>query len=385
MTHDYSRKRGIVHTEILLPKRAPPAYADRSTLWNAVEQVEKNGTAQLSREINLALPAELSASEQKQLVREYCTTQFTDKGMCADIAIHDTGNDNPHVHIMLTMRPFREDGTWDAKQRKQYILDEQGQKIYDKAKRQYQCRSVPTTDWNEQSKAEIWRAAWAETVNRMLEKGQRSERIDHRSYECQGVDQIPTVHMGVAATQMERRGIRTEKGDINREIMEQNRVLKELKARITRLYNWSKEDAANDDKPSILAMLNEAGKPQRDTRYAKTKALKDMAKLYSYMQANNISSIDGVYEKIAAIQRDYYAKRGEIVAVERSIAPIRERLNVWEQYEQNRSIRKTLDSLPERKRAAFAQAHSAELLLFDRAAQQLDEWKAAGEAITPKK
>ena len=129
--------------------------------------------------------------------------------MCADVCIHDKGDGNPHAHIMLTMRPFEPDGTWGGKQKKEYILDDSGNKIYDPKTRQYKCKSIPTTDWNEQTKAEEWRAAWAETANKYLAHLNHSERIDHRSYARQGVEQIPTIHLGTATSQMEKRGIRT--------------------------------------------------------------------------------------------------------------------------------------------------------------------------------
>ena len=101
MTHDYTRKRGVVHTEILLPPHAPPSFSDRATLWNSVELYEKAGNAQLAREIDAALPIELSREEQIRLVREYCSSQFVSRGMCVDFAIHDTDSGNPHCHIML--------------------------------------------------------------------------------------------------------------------------------------------------------------------------------------------------------------------------------------------------------------------------------------------
>lgn len=112
-THDFTRKGGIVHTEILLPDNAPREYADRSTLWNAVEDVEKSKNAQLSREIEIALPNELSEAECITLAKEFAQRAFVDKGMCADVCIHNPNREqkNIHAHIMLTMRPFNEDGS----------------------------------------------------------------------------------------------------------------------------------------------------------------------------------------------------------------------------------------------------------------------------------
>lgn len=285
--HDYTRKGGIVHTEILLPDNAPPAFSDRSALWNAVERIEKAKNAQLAREIEIALPHELTREQGISLVREYVKDNFVAAGMCADVCLHDKNDGNPHAHILLTMRPIEKDGTWGAKQKKEYILDPQGSKIYDPKKRQYKCKSVPATDWNEQTKAEEWRRAWAEICNSYLENGNHAERIDHRSYERQGIDQIPTVHLGVAAFQMEKRGIRTERGNINREIEVTNRNLRQLKARIAKLQSWLKEEAENDTPPTladviqgILARREQAGKP---SYYSAVNNLKAAAKMLNFL------------------------------------------------------------------------------------------------------
>ena len=147
MTHDYTRKGGVVHTEIMLPPHAPPSFSDRSTLWNSVELYEKAGNAQLAREIDAALPIELSREEQIRLVREYCSSQFVSRGMCVDFAIHDTDSGNPHCHIMLTMRPLDERGTWTAKSKKEYDLDENGERIRLPSGR-YKTHKVDLTGWN---------------------------------------------------------------------------------------------------------------------------------------------------------------------------------------------------------------------------------------------
>lgn len=157
------------------------------------------------------MPVELDRGQQIQLVREYVKENFVSVGMCADFAIHDKQDGNPHAHIMLTMRPLEQSGGWGAKSKKEYLLDKYGQRI--KLKNgTFKSRKVDTVDWNSQEKAEVWRQAWADIANRYLAAQDRPERIDHRSYKRQGIEQIPTAHMGVAATQMERRGIVTEKG-----------------------------------------------------------------------------------------------------------------------------------------------------------------------------
>ena len=160
LTHDYTRKGGVVHSEILLPPQAPPSFSDRSTLWNSVEEAEKSNNAQLAREVEIALPVELSREEQIRLVREYCSSQFVSKGMCADFNIHDTGGGNPHAHILLTMRPMDERGKWLPKSKKEYVLDENGERVKLPSGR-YKTRKVDLVDWNNQENAEVWRKAWA--------------------------------------------------------------------------------------------------------------------------------------------------------------------------------------------------------------------------------
>ena len=234
MTHDYTRKGGVVHTEIMLPPHAPPSFSDRSTLWNSVELYEKAGNAQLAREIDAALPIELSREEQIRLVREYCSSQFVSRGMCVDYAIHDTDSGNPHCHIMLTMRPLDERGAWAAKSKKEYDLDENGERIRLPSGR-YKTHKVDLTGWNDKDNTLLWRKAWADFTNDFLERNGSPERIDHRSNAERGIDEIPTVHMGVAACQMEKKGIATEKGELNRNIQKANRLIREIRAQIGKL------------------------------------------------------------------------------------------------------------------------------------------------------
>lgn len=382
ITHDYTRKSGIVHKEIMLPAHAPPEFSDRSTLWNSVEQIEKSSDAQLARELEVALPVELSRAKQLALVRAFVKENFVDAGMCADFAIHDKGTGNPHAHIMLTVRPLKEDGTWGAKCRKVYDLDGQGQRIPD-GKGGWKNHREDTTDWNQRGNAEKWRAAWASYTNRALEAAGRPERIDHRSYKRQGVDKIPGIHMGPAASQMERRGIQTEKGNINREITADNKLLKEIKARITRLYNWSKEQSEGERSVSdFLFQPRQTTEPT--SRYAQVKALKENVAVFNFLMENGITSMQELFDKVASMNGDYYDLRGQIVSKERRISALDERLEMWAQYEKYKPIRQKLGKVPPKKREQFEQQHSAELALFGAAVRYLDGLKASGEAITPK-
>ncbi|EOS62664.1 hypothetical protein C816_04012 [Oscillibacter sp. 1-3] len=374
----------------MLPAHAPPEFQDRSTLWNSVEEIEKSSDAQLAREIEVALPVELSRAEQLALVRSFVKDNFVAEGMCADFALHDKGDGNPHAHIMLTIRPLKPDGRWGPKCRKVYDLDSQGNRIPD-GKGGWKNHREDTTDWNNRENAEKWRAAWAAYANRALEAAGRPERIDHRSYKRQGVDKIPSIHMGVAASQMERRGIATEKGDINRQIAADNKLLKEIKARITRIYNWTKEQAGTkqpQDGSSLMARLYEAqakvNSNKARSRSGKIKALQDNAKLLAFLQSNGINSMQELYEKVSAMNKDYYNLRGQIVSAERRLAVLDERLEMWAQYEKYKPIRQKLDKVKPGRREQYQQKHRDELALFDAVSVFLKSLKESGEAITPK-
>ena len=220
--HDYTKKGGVVYSEIMLCENAPKEYQDRQTLWNAVEQIEKSSKAQLAREYEVALPVELSREEQIKLVRDFAKENFVDNGMCVDFSIHDKEDGNPHAHIMLTTRPIEQDGSWGVKQRKEYILDKNGQKQYDKKKQTYKCKTVKTTNWDSKEFLQRSRESWSEKVNQELERKNVPQRVDHRSYKEQGIEQIPTQHIGVSANAMEKRGIESQRGNENREIKKAN-------------------------------------------------------------------------------------------------------------------------------------------------------------------
>ena len=234
---------------------------------------------------------------------------------------------------------------------------------------------------------EIWRAAWAAYTNRALEAAGQPALVDHRSYKRQGIDKIPAVHLGPAASQMEKRGIRTDKGEVNRQIAADNKLLKEIKARITRLYRWSKAEAEKPQtQQSSLTALWEAQQQLNAprTRTGKIRALQESAALFSFLQANGIQSMQQLHEKIADMNTRYYDLRGKIVKAERRIAVLTERGEMWAQYNKYKTVHKQLAKVKPEKRELFEQRHSRELILYDAAARYLKELKDSGEAITPK-
>ena len=240
VTHDYTRKQGVISKEIFLPDHAPKEYKDRKTLWNSVELFEKNSNAQLARNFIISLPKELSIEENKKMIEEYIQTNFVKEGMIVDLAIHDEsreGNQNIHAHIMTIVRPINEDGTWGQKSKKEYILDEKGEKILNKNGKP-KTRKVELTTWNDKVNVEKRRENFSDLCNKYLERAGAEKRVDHRSFKRQGIKQIPTIHLGASASAMERKGIRTEKGDINREIKKQNELLKNIGNEIKKITSW---------------------------------------------------------------------------------------------------------------------------------------------------
>ena len=322
-THDYTRKGGVAFSEILLCVNAPSKYSDRQILWNEVQKIEKQKNAQLCREVEVALPIEFSRNEQIEVIREYIKKNFTDKGMIADWSLHDKSDGNPHAHILLTMRPLKPNGEWETKRKDRYALDENGnkipivdpltnqQKIGAGGRKMWERISVPTTDWNDQTKAEEWRKSWADICNKHL-KGQA--HIDHRSYARQGKEQLPMLHESYAARKIVKRGgysyiieyneqvrkfnrerelidkgiaevqnelkqLEQEKDDIQKgqKKNEFNRRIADLLERRSRTVNQSGERVTNGER-TVQADKQQTGTTDTDALIRQTKAVNDSAR-----------------------------------------------------------------------------------------------------------
>ena len=392
LTHDYTKKGGVVHSEILLPAHAPPAFSDRSTLWNSVELSEKSNNAQLAREVEIALPVELSREEQTRLVREYCSSQFVSKGMIADFNLHDTGGGNPHAHILLTMRPLDERGAWLPKSKKEYVLDENGEKIRLPSGR-YKTRKVDLVDWNNRENAEVWRRAWADLANDFLAQNNRPERIDHRSYERQGIDQLPTVHVGVSATQMEKKGIVTERGELNRNIKAANRILREIRRLVRGLKDWIAE--LKERKAALLEALTEARAqtseptiPQLLARYMEQRgeeradwtskgklkgAVSDFNKVQAameFLRKKEISTVETLDRQLDGISETAVAIRDSMRKAERRIKDIDTLLSHIGNYEKYKPVYKEYAAIGWKKqKEKFEEAHRGKLDAYRAAAR----------------
>ena len=279
--HDYTRKQGLGWRQVFLPATAPAEWQDREILWNAVEETETAKDSRLAREFVAALPIELSREEQIQLLQDFIKEQFVADGMCADAAIHDPypPGHNPHAHILLTVRPLDEKGKWQYKTEKEYLCvkdsEERGftaaefkQAQGDGWEKQYQYkvgkkkvymtpsaaqaqgyervskypkstkygRQNPISErWNSEEQLVFWRKAWADVTNLHLERAGQEERIDHRSHAERGLEEQPTIHEGVIARALEKKGIVSDRCELNRQIKADNALLRELKAQMKKM------------------------------------------------------------------------------------------------------------------------------------------------------
>ncbi len=379
---DYTRKGGVICSEILLPPQAPPSFSDRETLWNAVEKVERGKRAQLAYSFDIALQNEFSMQENIELARHFLLEQCVSRGMVADYAIHqpdkkDGGIQNPHFHVMCPIRPIEPDGKWGNKQRREYVLDEQGERIRDEAGN-YVFNAVPTTDWGKPETLEFWREQWAQLCNaRFAEKGLDC-RIDHRSFERQGVEQIPTRHEGLTVRAMEAKGIRTDKGDLNRWIRKTNAMLREAKQKIAALIEWMKEVKAELSKPQppTLVELLSAYYDNRNKGAYSSKArianLKKLSEAVSYLEANGLYTADDLDTALHTMQGKIDTLKKSASGKQARIKELDERLRMADYYKAGKPVADKLKTIRfEKSRQKYKAEHDDTLRLFYMAERKL--------------
>lgn len=379
---DYTRKGGVICSEILLPSHAPPEYADRETLWNAVEKAERGKKAQLAYSFDIALQNEFSMQENIDLARQFLLDNFVSRGMLADFAVHqpdkeDGGISNPHFHVMCPIRPIEPDGRWGNKQRREYVLDEHGERVLDEAGN-YVFNAVPTTDWGKPETLEVWRQAWADLCNaKFAEKG-LDRRIDHRSFARQGVEQIPTQHEGPTVRAMEAKGIRTDKGDLNRFIRKTNALLREAKEKIAALIGWLKDVKAELDKPQpptlndLLALHCANRNKGAYSNKAKNANLQRYAETFSFLQSKNLYTVDDLDNALHAMQDKIDTLKKSASSKQARIKEVDELLRMVDYYKSGKPAADKLKSIRfEKSRQKYKSEHDNELRTFYMAERKL--------------
>ena len=401
--HDYHNKKGLLHSEIFLPENVPIALKDRTTLWNSVELNEKASNAQLARNFIIALPKELSFEENKNLITDFIQENFVSKGMIADLAIHDESserNNNVHAHIMTTLRPINEKGLWQPKSKKEYVLDETGEKIKLKSGN-YKTRKVELTDWNDKGNAEKWRESFASLCNRYLEKNNLEKRVDHRSFERQGIEEIPTIHLGASASALERKGIETDKGNINREIKKHNSLVKAIKNKIKEITSWidgllgnlqAKYDEYKQTKKDELENkaelfnLYEYISIYNDIQGEKTKNLsnygqikkgnadlKRFVKAIYYLKDNNLRTIDDLQGKIFELARQSKKISGDIQSKTQRIKDLNQCVSCIDSIKDNKEVYQEYKSKTLFK-DSFYNSHKKEIDRYLRARKTIEKF-----------
>ena len=378
---DYTHKGGVICSEILLPAHAPPEYADRETLWNAVEKVERGKKAQLAYSFDIALQNEFSMEENINLARQFLLEQFVRRGMIADFAVHspdrDGGISNPHFHVMCPIRPIEPNGKWGNKQRRKYVLDENGERIPDGAG-DYVFNAVPTTDWGNPETLEHWREAWAELCNTKFAEKELSCRIDHRSYERQGVDLLPTVHEGPTVRAMEHKGIPTEKGEFNRWVKATNAAIRDIRKKIAALAEWLKEVKAELSKPKSpdLVPLLQAYYDRRNagaySQKARINNLKEMNALFNYLMENGIHDLGTLETRVNTLRESSDSLKTKLDSQTARMKEIRKLPDYLAAYHKMKPVYDGLQKIKfTRSKEKYKADHAAELKHFYEARRKL--------------
>lgn len=367
----------------MLPPNAPARFKDRETLWNEVERTEQHPKAQLAYSFDIALQNEFSLEENRQLVRQFLLDEFVSRGMIVDYAIHekDAGEDgiqNPHFHVLCPIRPLNPDGSWGNKQRREYILDEHGNRIPD-GRGDYEFKAVPTTDWGSPERLEAWRQAWADLCNIKFEEKGLSERIDHRSYARQGIEQIPTVHEGPAVRQMEARGIATDKGSLNRLIRATNQKLREIARRIRELLQGLAEikEQLNAPQSPVLADLLTQRLERRNagawSNKAKLGNLKEFSELVLILQERGIVTLADYESYMKSYQQKSTAMTAALNVKSDRMKELNELIRFAGEFKRLTPIYEEWNSIRFKKaRDKYKAEHERELNLFLLAKRKLD-------------
>ena len=371
-----------------MPPHAPERFKDRETLWNEVEKIEKHPKAQLAYSFDIALQNEFTREENMELVQQFLQEEFVSRGMIVDFAVHEkdageNGIENPHFHVMCPIRPLNSDGSWGAKQRREYILDEHGNRIPN-GKGDYEFNAVPTTDWGSPERLEAWRKAWADCCNAKFEEKHLDVRIDHRSYKRQGVEQIPTIHEGPAVRQMEARGIKTDKGNLNRLIRATNQKLREIARRIKELWEiiqeakaqLAKEEQATRQSPNLIEILIQRWEQRNAGAWslkAKAKNFNDYSTLLEFLKERKLYRLADLEKYMDGIKEKSNSMNAELKAKSSRMKELQNLIRYADDFKRLRPLYDELNAIKFRKkREAFYAEHESELRLFYLAKRKLD-------------
>ena len=385
LIHDYSKKE-VIKSGIFLPSHAPPRLQDRETLWNEVEKVEKHPAAQLAYSFDFSLQNEFTMEENIELAERFIKEQFVDRGMICDYAIHNPHRDgnvpNPHVHVLCPIRPLNKNGEWGNKRRRVYALDEDGNRIRDE-NGDYVFTGEYITDWDSPETLEKWRQAWAEYNNRLFEEKKLECRIDHRSFERQGIDQIPTIHEGPAVREMEKRGIRTRIGDFNRWVKRTRRRIKTLFEKLTavtealaEMRREAQEQKALESSELLLVdLIGEYYQTRNLGAYsqkARERNFAEYQRAANYILEHGLRTADDLQERFDALWQKTQNYKEETDARAKRRKELQNKISLVELRRENKPIYDKYISIKiKRSREKYYQEHKHEIDTYQMAQRKL--------------
>ena len=386
---DYTKKGGVIMSEILLPDYVPERLSDRETLWYEVENQERRSDAQLAYSFDFALQNELTMEENIEIARSFVRENFVAKGMICDMAIHDPdkgegGIPNPHVHVLCPIRPVNKDGEWGEKRLHIPILDEDGNPVLNKKGKQ-KYDDPFTTDWGKPETLEEWRTTWEKIINEKFAEKGLTCRIDHRSNEKRGLDEIPQVHEGSAVRRMEQRGIVTYKGAWNRWVKRTNNNIRRLLNALRDLAEWMKdarERVHRIENPTISNMVmtyyehrDEVAKGyEHGTQKAKRANLQYVSKVQVYIEQNNLTTIDDVERVITEKNELLKQAKDGLDNKKADLKRIKKNLSLIDDYYENKPVyEESRKIFFKAKQNEYREKHHAELSRFQKAKRILSE------------
>ncbi len=393
-------KEDLVHKEVDLPDNAPREYQDPNVLWNAVEMVEKNKNAQLCRMMKASLPNNWSYEVAKETVRQYVMDNFVSKGMCCEWAIHDSvnkhGQRNLHFHCLMTLRAMDENGKWLPKQRKIYILDENGNKI--RRGKNYLCKTEQVTDWNDKGKAKEWRKNLSDLINKTNDALKINETWEHRSFKELGIDALPTIHLGSEANALENKGIHTERGDYNRKVMEMRGLAKFIDYTSVMIENYKKAAVTKvaEVKNEIVELIDRVVKRHNFlklplvsgvflAKVSNRQMLQDPNNMISFLEKNDIKSFDELHSFSSGHLAEYNKLAAEFSGYCSQIKALMAKIEAYDRFKPFLDVFRKSESLKGLAKWKYDKENRVMLEAYPEQLKAFRKVVPKGEKIDPKK
>lgn len=391
-TSDYTRKGGVVCSGILLPEHAPKEYADRQTLWNAVEKNERRRDAQLAYSDEFSFQNELTLEENMELALRFLQENFVSKGLICDYAVHDPergpgGTPNPHMHVLIPMRTIEPNGLFGKKQERVFVLDENGNRIWDEKRGRFKTESRSCNGLDKHGALEELRENWAKLCNEKFAEKGLDMQLDNRSYERQGVEMLAQIHEGPAVHAMEKKGIRTEIGDYNRFVRQLNAVIRETEHRLKELREWLRtareelNQLPDPEEPSLAWVVQEQlnNLPNRNQSL---RNIEEASQALIDLQEMGITNADELDAKVTETSKFYDELTERVKNNEARVKKQEEAIRQAVIYKKYLPVKQALNEHQFKKaKEKYRAEHDSELILFERARRVLNEF-SPGKKVT---